>query len=79
METTNHEMYMKRCFELAALGKGNVAPNPMVGAVIVCDGKIIGEGYHQQFGEAHAEVNAIASVKDESLLSNSTIYVNLEP
>ncbi len=79
METTNHEMYMKRCFELAALGKGNVAPNPKVGAVIVCDGKIIGEGYHQQFGEAHAEVNAIASVKDESLLSNSTIYVNLEP
>ena len=73
------ETYMKRAIELAKLGKGNVAPNPMVGSVIVCNGKIIGEGYHQKCGEAHAEVNAINSVKDKSLLSQSTIYVNLEP
>ena len=73
------EKYMRRALELAKLGKGNVAPNPMVGSVIVCDGKIIGEGYHQKCGEAHAEVNAINSVKDKSLLSQSIIYVNLEP
>ena len=70
---------MSRCLELAAHGKGFVAPNPMVGAVIVSDGMIIGEGYHRCFGEAHAEVNAIASVKDEALLRRSTLYVNLEP
>jgi diaminohydroxyphosphoribosylaminopyrimidine deaminase/5-amino-6-(5-phosphoribosylamino)uracil reductase len=73
------ETYMKRALNLAKLGKGKVAPNPMVGSVIVCDGKIIGEGYHQKCGEAHAEVNAINSVKNKSLLSQSTIYVNLEP
>ena len=72
-------IYMKRCLELAGRGRGNVATNPMVGAVIVCDGHIIGEGYHRCYGEAHAEVNAIASVKDESLLRKSTLYVNLEP
>jgi len=71
--------YMKRALHLARLGKGSVAPNPMVGSVIVCDGKIIGEGYHQKYGKAHAEVNAINSVKDKSLLAKSTIYVNLEP
>ena len=71
--------YMARCLKLAAHGRGNVSPNPMVGAVIVCDGRIIGEGYHRCFGEAHAEVNAISSVKDESLLRQSTLYVNLEP
>lgn len=71
--------YMTRALTLAQLGRGNVAPNPMVGSVIVCDGKIIGEGYHQKCGEAHAEVNAIKSVKDKSLLKKSTIYVNLEP
>jgi diaminohydroxyphosphoribosylaminopyrimidine deaminase / 5-amino-6-(5-phosphoribosylamino)uracil reductase len=71
--------YMHRCLQLAANGLGAVAPNPMVGAVIVCDGKIIGEGYHRQYGEAHAEVNAIASVTDEQLLRRSTMYVNLEP
>ena len=60
-------------------GTCNTAPNPMVGAVIVCDGKIIGEGYHVRCGEAHAEVNAIRSVKDTSLLKRSTIYVSLEP
>ena len=73
------EKYMRRALELAKLGKGNDAPNPMVGSVIVCDEEIIGEGYHQKCGEAHAEVNAINSVKDKSLLSQSTIYVNLEP
>ena len=73
------EKYMRRCIELAKNGQCNVAPNPMVGAVIVCDGRIIGEGYHIRCGEAHAEVNAIRSVKDESLLKRSTIYVSLEP
>ena len=70
---------MRRCIELAKNGLCNVSPNPMVGAVIVCDGRIIGEGYHIRCGEAHAEVNAIRSVKDESLLKRSTIYVSLEP
>ena len=71
--------YMKRCIQLAMNGLGSVSPNPMVGAVIVCDDKIIGEGYHRKCGEAHAEVNAINSVKDQSLLKRSTIYVSLEP
>ncbi len=71
--------YMRRCFELAQKGLGNVAPNPMVGAVIVHNGEIIGEGYHMQWGGPHAEVNAIASVTDQSLLKESTIYVSLEP
>lgn len=70
---------MRRCLELATSGVGHTEPNPMVGAVVVCDGKIIGEGYHRRCGEAHAEVNAIASVKNEELLSKSTIYVSLEP
>lgn len=70
---------MHRCIQLAMNGKNRVAPNPMVGAVIVCDGKIIGEGYHVRCGEAHAEVNAIRSVKKASLLKRSTIYVSLEP
>lgn len=73
------EKYMKRCLQLAANGRGQVNPNPMVGAVIVHENKIIGEGYHQEYGKAHAEVNAIDSVKDKSLLSQSTIYVSLEP
>lgn len=73
------EKYMRRCIQLAQNGLCNAAPNPMVGAVIVCDGKIIGEGYHVRCGEAHAEVNAIRSVKDTSLLKRSTIYVSLEP
>lgn len=72
-------IYIKRCLDLAKLGEGKVAPNPMVGSVIVHDDKIIGEGYHQKYGEAHAEVNAINSVKDKSLLQKSTIYVTLEP
>ena len=73
------EKYMRRCIQLAQNGLCNAAPNPMVGAVIVCDGKIIGEGYHVRCGVAHAEVNAIRSVKDPSLLKRSTIYVSLEP
>lgn len=73
------EKYMQRCIELARNGLCNVSPNPMVGAVIVCNGRIIGEGYHIRCGEAHAEVNAIRSVKDKSLLKQSTIYVSLEP
>ncbi|MBO6081345.1 MAG: bifunctional diaminohydroxyphosphoribosylaminopyrimidine deaminase/5-amino-6-(5-phosphoribosylamino)uracil reductase RibD, partial [Bacteroidales bacterium] len=73
------ELYMQRCLQLAALGLGKTSPNPMVGAVIVHNGKIIGEGYHHQCGQAHAEVNAINSVKDKELLKESTIYVNLEP
>ena len=76
---TNDEKYMMRCIQLAQNGKLGAAPNPMVGAVVVCEGRIIGEGYHAKCGEAHAEVNAISSVKDESLLKRSTIYVSLEP
>lgn len=75
----NHELFMQRCLDLAAMGLGNVAPNPMVGSVIVREGKIIGEGYHHEYGQAHAEVNAINSVKDESLLETAILYVNLEP
>ena len=71
--------YMQRCLELAGKGLGHVAPNPMVGCVIVAGGKIIGEGYHREFGTAHAEVNAIASVDDVNLLKKASLYVNLEP
>jgi diaminohydroxyphosphoribosylaminopyrimidine deaminase/5-amino-6-(5-phosphoribosylamino)uracil reductase len=74
-----HEKYIKRCLELAKNGFGTTYPNPMVGSVIVYENKIIGEGWHKKSGEAHAEVNAINSVKDKSLLSKSTIYVSLEP
>ena len=76
---TIDEKYMQRCIQLARNGICHTAPNPMVGAVIVRDGKIIGEGYHVCCGHGHAEVNAIASVKDESLLKEATIYVSLEP
>lgn len=71
--------FMQRALQLAKLGQTEVAPNPMVGAVIVYQDKIIGEGYHKRYGEAHAEVNAIHAVKDKNLLSESTIYVTLEP
>lgn len=71
--------FMQRAIALADLGKYSAAPNPRVGAVIVHDGKIIGEGFHHAFGEAHAEVNAIHSVKNPDLLKKSTLYVNLEP
>lgn len=75
------EKYMRRCLQLAANGRMQARPNPMVGAVIVYDGRIIGEGYHVKCGEAHAEVNAFASVapEDERFLSRSTVYVSLEP
>ena len=76
---TNDEKYMLRCVELARNALCTAAPNPMVGAVIVCRGRIVGEGYHVHCGQGHAEVNAIASVKDESLLKESTLYVSLEP
>jgi diaminohydroxyphosphoribosylaminopyrimidine deaminase / 5-amino-6-(5-phosphoribosylamino)uracil reductase len=70
---------MKRCLELANSGLGHVAPNPMVGAIVIQNDKVIGEGYHIQYGQAHAEVNAIHAVKDPLMLGNSTLYVNLEP
>ena len=71
--------YMQRCLDLALLGQGSVSPNPMVGCVIVKDDKIIGEGYHQKFGGPHAEVMAIAAVKEQHLLEGATVYVSLEP
>lgn len=70
---------MKRALQLAKKGRFTVAPNPRVGCVIVHEKQIIGEGFHQHFGGPHAEVNAIASVKDESLLKRATLYVTLEP
>ena len=76
---TQDEKYISRCIQLAKNGLCNTPPNPMVGAVIVYQDRIIGEGYHIRCGEGHAEVNAIASVKDESLLRQSTLYVSLEP
>ncbi|HEY1061909.1 MAG TPA: bifunctional diaminohydroxyphosphoribosylaminopyrimidine deaminase/5-amino-6-(5-phosphoribosylamino)uracil reductase RibD [Daejeonella sp.] len=80
----SHQNYLQRCIDLARLGAGCVSPNPMVGSVIVCDDKIIGEGYHRVYGQAHAEVNAINQVFEthdnaKELLKRSTIYVNLEP
>lgn len=74
-----HEKYINRCIELAKNGLGFTYPNPLVGSVIVLSDKIIGEGWHKKAGEPHAEVNAINSVKDKSLLKYATIYVNLEP
>ncbi len=74
-----NEKYMLRCLELAGLGTGSVAPNPMVGCVIVYNGKIIGEGFLKNHGGPHAEVNAINAVSDTSLLKESTLYVSLEP
>lgn len=73
------ELYMSRCLDLARQGMGSVAPNPMVGAVIVHNGRIIGEGFHQHFGGPHAEVIAVNSVSDKNLLKEATIYVSLEP
>ena len=79
MALTIDEKYMRQCIELAARGAGNTAPNPMVGAVIVCENQVIGQGFHERYGESHAEVNAINSVENKTLLEKSTIYVNLEP
>lgn len=76
---TNHSTFIQRCIQLARLGNGNTAPNPLVGSVIVKEDKIIGEGYHQQYGGPHAEVEAINNVKNQDDLLTSTIYVNLEP
>lgn len=75
----NDDKYMRRCFSLAKQGLGRVSPNPLVGSVIVKEGNIIGEGYHQKYGAPHAEVNAIRSVENADDLKSSTIYVNLEP
>lgn len=74
-----HEIYIKRCLELAQNGSGNTSPNPMVGSVIVHKDTIIGEGFHHACGEAHAERNAIYNVREKYLLPESTLYVNLEP
>ena len=75
----NDDFYIKRCIELASKGLGHTAPNPMVGSVIVHENKIIGEGYHHEYGGPHAEVNAINSVEKKELLKASILYVNLEP
>lgn len=72
-------LFMQRALELASTGQGSVSPNPLVGCVIVHDGKIIGEGWHRQYGGAHAEVNAIQSVSNKEFLKDSTVYVSLEP
>jgi len=76
---TTDEKFMHRCLQLSLLGKGHVSPNPMVGAVIVREGEIIGEGYHRQYGGPHAEVNAFESVKDKGQIAGSDMYVSLEP
>lgn len=76
-----HEIFMKRCFDLARKGMSTVSPNPPVGAVLVCEGRIIGEGYHRRWGEPHAEVEAIGTVAPalEHLIPRATLYVSLEP
>ncbi len=79
MTLTTDQFYLKRCFELAKQGAGHVSPNPMVGSTIIKDNKVIGEGYHGQYGKAHAEVNAINQVSNKADLRESTLYVNLEP
>lgn len=76
---TPDELLMKRAIELAQLGVGYVSPNPRVGCVVVKEGVVIGEGWHQQYGMPHAEVNALAGIKDKSIIEGSTVYVNLEP
>ncbi len=78
-EEVRREEYMRRAIALASLGLGNTSPNPVVGCVLVKDGKIIGEGYHKKYGEAHAEVHAVRSVKDPSQIPGATAYVTLEP
>lgn len=75
----DYNKYMQRCLQLASYGSGHVAPNPMVGCVIVAKNEIIGEGYHKYFGDSHAEVNAIHNVVNKELLRDSTVYVSLEP
>ncbi|MFM7628027.1 MAG: bifunctional diaminohydroxyphosphoribosylaminopyrimidine deaminase/5-amino-6-(5-phosphoribosylamino)uracil reductase RibD, partial [Algoriphagus sp.] len=75
----DQEIYMRRALELAERGKGKVRPNPLVGCVIVHEGQVIGEGYHEYYGGPHAEVNALGSVSDQDLIGKSTLYVTLEP
>jgi len=75
----DHAKFLTRCLQLASYGKGRTQLNPSVGAVIVSDGKIIGEGYHHEYGGPHAEVLAIRSVKNQELLGQSTLYCTLEP
>lgn len=79
MITEKDKIFMRRCFELARKGLGMTKANPLVGAIIVHGDRIIGEGYHHEYGGPHAEVNAIRSVKDPSLLAESTLYCSLEP
>lgn len=81
LDHIHHENHMLRCIELAELGRGEVAPNPMVGAVLVYQNRIIGEGWHQKYGNAHAEVNCLESVVEENqaFIPDSTLYVSLEP
>jgi len=76
---TRDEFYMQRCLQLAKNASGHTFPNPLVGSVVVWQDRIIGEGWHQKAGEPHAEVRALNAVKDKSLLSEATVYVNLEP
>ena len=76
-DTGSDEVFLKRCFELAAKGKGAVSPNPLVGAVVVKNGKVIGEGYHKNYGEAHAEVSAFNNLRGDAV--GATLYCNLEP
>jgi len=76
---TEEEKYMQRALDLATLGRGLVAPNPLVGCVVVADGEIIGEGWHKKYGEAHAEVNAVNAVENKQQLQKATVYVTLEP
>ncbi|MGB3588412.1 MAG: bifunctional diaminohydroxyphosphoribosylaminopyrimidine deaminase/5-amino-6-(5-phosphoribosylamino)uracil reductase RibD [Tunicatimonas sp.] len=76
---SSDELYMRRVLELAELGRGKVEPNPMVGCVIVKEERIIGEGWHQKYGEAHAERNAVDQVQNQKDIIGSTVYVNLEP
>ncbi|MCB0542485.1 MAG: bifunctional diaminohydroxyphosphoribosylaminopyrimidine deaminase/5-amino-6-(5-phosphoribosylamino)uracil reductase RibD [Saprospiraceae bacterium] len=81
MVPTTHERYMRRCFDLALLGAGKVSPNPMVGALLEYKGRIIGEGWHRQFGGPHAEVNCIDSVREDNraFIPHATLYCSLEP
>lgn len=75
---SQNEIYINQCIQLAANGLGNVAPNPMVGCIIVKDNRVIAKGFHEQFGQAHAEPNAMMQLSDEEL-NGAVLYVNLEP
>lgn len=79
MTEQQKETYMRRCFQLAQMGEGRVAPNPMVGCVIALGDEVLSEGYHRQFGGPHAEVNALNALSDKSRLAEATVFVNLEP